>query len=92
VLTCPYCSGPSMTLLRKCVLGPDEAVPCASCGKRVGVPWGAVAAAVPVALGILAAIKLDAPWNVVGAFAGAGAYVAIQMWVVPLVGRDETDS
>ena len=88
MLTCPYCTRPSMTLLRKCFLGPEEAVPCKSCGKRVGVPWGAVAAAVPVALGILAAVKLDAPWNVVGAIAGAGTYVAIQRWVVPVVGRE----
>ena len=47
-----------------------------------------MAAAVPVALGILAAVKLDAPWNVVGAIAGAGTYVAIQRWVVPVVGRE----
>jgi hypothetical protein len=39
-------------------------------------------------MGILAAIKLDAPWNIVGAIAGAGTYVAIQMWVVPVSGRE----
>ena len=87
-LACPYCARPSMTLLRKCFLGPEEAVPCVSCGKRVGVPWSAVTAAAPVALGILAAIKLDAPWNVVGAIAGVGAYVAIQMWLVPVLGHE----
>jgi len=77
-----------MTLLRKCFLGPEEAVPCKSCGKRVGLPWGAVTAAVPVALGILAAVKLHLPWNVVGAIAGVCAYVAIQMWIVPVLRRD----
>jgi hypothetical protein len=85
---CPYCARPSMTLFRKLVLGPDATVPCAACGKRVGVPWGAVAAAAPVALGIVAAIELHLPWNIVGASAGVAAYVAIQIWLVPVVGRD----
>ena len=77
-----------MTLLRKCVLSPDAPVPCAACGRKVGVPWAAIAAAVPIAIGIMAAVRLGWPWNVAGAVGGVLAYVAAQRWVVPLVGRE----
>ena len=76
-----------MPLWRKCILGPEAAVACSSCGRQVGVPWGAVAAAAPIALGIVAAVRLDAPWSVVGFIAGLTAYVALQRWIVPLVRR-----
>ena len=77
-----------MGLWRKCTLGPEASVACAACGKRVGVPWGAVAAAVPIALGIVAAAKLAMPWSVVGLAAGGLAYVALQWFVVPLQSRE----
>jgi len=77
-----------MTLFRKCILSPDSVVACASCGRKVGVPWLAIAAAVPVALGIVAAIKLAVPWSIVGGVGGWILYVAIQRFVVPVVGRD----
>lgn len=85
---CPYCAQRAMSLIRKCFLSPDVSVSCASCGKRVGVPWGAVAAAAPVAVGIIAAIRLEAPWNAFGALAGVAVYVAIQQWLVPVQGRE----
>jgi hypothetical protein len=88
VLTCFYCKQPAMTLFRKCILSPDSVVPCASCGRKVGVPWLAIGAAAPVALGIVAAIKLAVPWSIAGAVGGLVAYVAIQRFVVPVVGRD----
>ena len=52
------------------------------------MPWPAIAAAVPVALGIVAAIKLALPWSIAGAIGGLVAYVGIQRFVVPVVGRD----
>ena len=88
VLTCPYCKQLAMTLLRKCILSPDSVVACASCGRKVGVPWLAIGAAVPVALGIVVAVKLAVPWSIAGAVGGLVAYVGIQRFVVPVVGRD----
>jgi hypothetical protein len=88
VMACPYCGQNAMTLWRKCILSPDTAVACASCGKKVGVPWGAITAAVPVALGIIAAVRLPVPWSIAGAVGGALGYVAIQRYLVPLLGRD----
>jgi DNA-directed RNA polymerase subunit RPC12/RpoP len=87
MLACPHCGQRAMTLWRKCTLGPEASVACAACGKPVGVPWGAIAAAVPVALGIVAAAKLAMPWGVVGLVAGGLAYVGLQRFVVPLVSR-----
>ena len=81
-----------MPLWRKCVLGPESSVACASCGKKVSVPWAAVIAATPIALGIVAAVRLDAPWSIAGAISGALAYVALQHWVVPLVGRESAST
>ena len=77
-----------MALWRKCILGPETNVPCASCGKKVGVPWGAIAAAIPVALGIVAAIRLSVPWSIAALVVGVLGYVAIQRYFVPVVGRD----
>ena len=54
----------------------------------MGVSWLASGAAAPVALGIVAAIKLAVPWSVAGAIGGLVAYVGIQRFVVPVVGRD----
>ena len=63
-------------------------MPCLSCQRKVGVPWGAVVAAVPVALGILGAVRLSAPWSIGSFVAGIVAYIALQHFVVPVVGRD----
>jgi len=77
-----------MTLFRKCILSPDSVVACASCGRKVGVPWLAIGAAAPVALGIVAIIRLAVPWSIAGAVGGLVAYIGIQRFVVPVVGRD----
>jgi hypothetical protein len=77
-----------MSFARKCVLSPDQSIPCGSCGQKVSVPWLAVSAAIPVALGIIAAIRIPLPWNVVGGLSGLIAYGVLQWWVVPLVGRE----
>ena len=77
-----------MSLFRKCILSPDSVVARASCGRKVGVPWLAICAAAPVALGIVASIKLAVPWSIAGAIGGLVAYVGIQRFIVPVVGRD----
>jgi DNA-directed RNA polymerase subunit RPC12/RpoP len=73
LVRCPYCGQAAMKLWRKCILGPETAVPCANCGRRVSVPWGAIAAATPIALGIVAAVRLPAPWSVAGLVGGLAA-------------------
>ncbi|MBC8026535.1 MAG: hypothetical protein H7Y89_11110 [Steroidobacteraceae bacterium] len=88
MLKCSYCKQSAMSFARKCVLSPDESTPCGSCGKTVGVQWAAVGAAIPVALGIIAALRFPLPWNVLGGVSGVIAYGALQRWVVPLVGRE----
>ena len=87
MMTCPSCGRAAMTLWRKCILGPETAIPCASCGKKVSVPWGAVAAAVPVALGLIAAVQLPMPWSIAATVGGVLGYVAIQRYLVPIVDR-----
>lgn len=87
MMTCPSCGRVAMPLWRKCILGPETAVPCASCGRMVSVPGGAIAAAIPVALGLIAAVQLSLPWSVASALAGAVGYVAIQRYLVPIVDR-----
>ena len=47
-----------MPFWRKCILSPDTTVACSNCKKKVSVPWAAVFAAVPIALGIVAAVSL----------------------------------
>ena len=86
--TCPYCHRFAMSFWRKCILGPEAAVPCTSCGKKVGVPWAAVAAAVPIALGLVGATRLPLPWSVASAIGSVAIYIGLQRYAVPLVGRD----
>jgi len=87
-MSCPYCHQRAMSIWRKCVLGPETSVPCLSCQRKVGIPWAAVAAAVPIALGILAAVRLPVPWSIGSLAAGTLAYIALQQFLVPIVGRD----
>jgi hypothetical protein len=87
-LACPYCHGRALDLWRKAWLGPETARPCATCGKPVGVPWIAVACAVPLALAIVAAVRLPAPVGIACAVSGVASYFALQRWVVPLQGRE----
>ena len=77
-----------MSIWRKCILGPEKAVACLSCGRMVGVPWGALAAAIPVALGIVATIKISLPWSIAAFFGSVLAYFFLQLYAVPVVGRD----
>jgi hypothetical protein len=77
-----------MPLWRKCLLGPEASVACVSCGRKVGIPYPAVAAAIPIALGIVGAVRLHMPWSWAAAVGGVVSYVLLQRYVVPLVGRD----
>ena len=76
-----------MSIWQKCILGPEKSVPCKSCGRSVGVPFGAVAAAAPIALGIVGAVKLPTPWSVASFVGGLVVYLVLQQFVVPVVGR-----
>jgi len=88
MLTCPYCAIKAISLWRKCVLGSDAAVPCASCGKLLGIPWLASLAALPLALGIFGVVTLPLPWFILSVVGARRAYLAIQRFLVPLIPRD----
>jgi hypothetical protein len=78
-----------MPFWRKCILSPDTTVPCLNCNKKVSVPWVAVIAAVPIALGIVAAVSLSGPTSYAGLLAGFVAYFALQRYAVPVIPRDQ---
>jgi hypothetical protein len=73
---------------RKCILGPETSIPCVSCGKRIGIPWGAIAAAIPFAFGMVGALRLSFPWLILSGLGGIAAYLLIQWFFVPIVRRD----
>jgi hypothetical protein len=85
---CPHCNRPGVSVARKLCLGPAIPATCASCGRRVGVPWSAVGAVVPF-LGAMAAAWFVGPIALKVLLAGAGAAVmtVIHMAWVPLVRR-----
>jgi len=76
-----------MSFWQKCVLSPDAGVACSSCGTELTVPWLAVLSAVPVALGLIAAIRLPLGFGIPSALLGLLVYGALQRWVVPLITR-----
>ena len=77
-----------MSIWRKCLLGTDKSVSCISCGRSVGVPFGAVLAAAPIALGIAGLVKLSMPWSIASLVGGLMTYFVLQLYVVPVVGRE----
>lgn len=87
MLNCPRCQGSAIPLWRKCLLSPDASFPCGSCGASLGVPRFAIAAAIPLAGGIIGLIRLPLPWSLAAALAAFLVYVGLQRFVVPLVLR-----
>jgi hypothetical protein len=54
--TCPSCGGQAMSAFTKSFIGPARAVPCQSCGVRLGVPWKALWLTLPLIVIALAAL------------------------------------
>ena len=46
-LECPHCGNAGISVLRKMCLGPAVPATCKACGKKVGVPYAAMLAAIP---------------------------------------------
>jgi predicted RNA-binding Zn-ribbon protein involved in translation (DUF1610 family) len=55
-LICPHCGKPGISVMQKVCLGPAWAATCKACGKKVGVPYKAMAM---VALPAFAAILVS---------------------------------
>lgn len=51
---CPHCGKPGISIARKLFLGPALPATCKICGKKVGVPYSAMSAAVPFLVAIVA--------------------------------------
>ncbi len=52
-LNCPHCGKQGISTLRKMFLGPAVPATCKACGKKVGVPYSAMLAAIPFLTAIL---------------------------------------
>ena len=60
--TCPHCHAPSISFWRKQILGPVSSTTCASCKRKVGVPFGiAMLALAPFVVAIVAANSMLSP-------------------------------
>ena len=86
MVTCPYCSQPAMSLMRKAGLGPGRKVNCQSCGRPVTPHSMSVLTAIPAFLGGLLAMKsASLLLGAAAVVAGVLAMGFIQTFLVPLV-------
>lgn len=79
---CPWCERRSFSFWQKQSLGPNRAIACTGCKRRVSVPWGrAHLAALPVFVGAVAGLWFvgDAFDSKLFAIAGACVGVVIGM-------------
>ena len=58
-LKCPHCGKPGISVMRKMWLGPAIPATCQACGKKVGVPYIAMLAAIPFVVAIVGAAFAD---------------------------------
>jgi hypothetical protein len=58
---CPHCGGRAVSPARKVILKPGYPVPCAACGKPVGVPWRSFAVGLPALAAVLVLLLLPGP-------------------------------
>ena len=85
---CPHCDQPGISAMRKFCLGPAASATCRACGKRVGVPFAAILAAVPFIAAIVGATELDSwPARVGVLLAGFVIMSVIHLLWVPLIRR-----
>jgi len=54
-LECPNCHQQAISMWQKMCLGPGRAIPCPQCGSRLSVPYWAMLAVIPFAIGFIAA-------------------------------------
>ena len=85
---CPHCGQPGISWLRKMCLGPPIPATCKACGRKVGVPYTAMVALVPLLIAIAALSFVDS-WaaKAVIWIAGVVAMSAIHMLWIPLQPR-----
>ena len=58
-LNCPHCGKPGISVMQKIFLGPAVPATCKACGKKVGVPYVAMLAVVPVLAAIFGAALVE---------------------------------
>ena len=56
---CPHCGEPGVSKMRKMFLGPAIPATCKACGKKVGVPYTAMLAALPFFIAIVASAFVE---------------------------------
>ena len=85
--TCPHCSQPAITPLRKAILGPGAPVTCKACGEPVGIGFSEwLKAAAPGAIVMTAAAFLDSTAWMYGLSAvGLVLMIGMHLARVPLV-------
>lgn len=88
LLDCPHCGNPGVSFLRKMYMGPAISAACRSCGKRVGVPYTAMLAIIPLL--VVGPVALAVESHALGAvllIAGFTAMSYIHMCWIPLEPR-----
>lgn len=86
---CPHCNQPGLSVLRRAWLGPALPATCASCGRKIGVPWTkSLIALLPFLLGVAAAaVASSVALSALSVLAGTAAMFALFFRFVPLEKR-----
>lgn len=58
-LKCPHCGELTISVFRKLCLGPAVPTTCKACGKKVGVPYSAVLAVLPLLAAYIGAQSVE---------------------------------
>lgn len=85
---CPHCGQPGISAIRKLSLGPAVPATCKACGKKVGVPYTAMLAAIPFLAAILGSAVVEPVALKIALWIGGFVVMTvIHMRWVPLVPR-----
>lgn len=76
-LNCPHCGNPTISILRKMCLGPAIPTTCKACGKKVGVPYIAILAIIPLFLAILISTFVVSPAFKIAIWIAGGVIMGI---------------
>ena len=58
-LNCPHCGEAGISIMRKMCLGPAVPATCKACSKKVGVPYTAMLAAIPLVAAIVGSALVE---------------------------------